>query len=106
MAEAVTIQFFFNAFVALGIISVFCILYTFFVSLEEFKRSLRVMLLSAVLIASGIVVHTYAFLQYGKDTSELVEFVLGHILIMAGILALVWWSREMEKVSKRLGFGE
>ena len=105
MDETILVQILFKAFIGTGIISVLCITYSLFATVDEFKKSMKIMLLAVILTSSGVLVHTYALLKYGAETSQLFEFVTGHVLIMMGILALVWWSKEMENTSKLIGFG-
>lgn len=105
MDEAVLVPLLFKAFIGIAVISVLCIIYSLFATVDEFKKSMKIMLLAVILTSSGVLVHTYAILKYGAETSQLFEFVTGHVLIMMGILALVWWSKEMENTSKLIGFG-
>lgn|SRR3989338_4093554 len=105
MEETLIISLMFKLVVGIGIFSVLCICYSLFTAVEEFRKSTRIMLLAALLTNSGIIVHTYAILKYGTELSQVYEFVIGHVLIMMGILALVWWSKEMENTAKIIGFG-
>jgi len=105
MDQTVLVPLLFKMFIGLGVVSVLCMAYSLFAALDEFKKSTKIMVLAVILTTSGIIVHTYALLKFGGETSQLLEFVIGHALIMTGILAIVWWSKEMKKISEILGFG-
>ena len=105
MDQTVLVSLLFKAFISLGVISVICIIYSLFTTVDEFRKPTKIMLLAVILTSSGVIAHTYALLKFGSENSQLIEFVIGHVLIMMGILALVWWSKEMENTSKVIGFG-
>jgi hypothetical protein len=92
------------AYLALGLLILVGTVLARLIAVADFRKALGLAIFSAALVNVGIIVHTAAILTYGEDSAQTIEFVVGHCLLLAGFLVMLWYSRSLEDVSEQVGF--
>ncbi len=91
------------ALLSMGIVA--GLAYSLIISFKDLTGTLKFLLSSAAVINLGIIVHTFAVLEYGSDNALIAGFVAGHLLIMAGFILLIFSGNKILAVSEKIGFG-
>lgn len=94
-----------SLFVALAAIILISLAYSVYKGAKRLRGSFGYLLASAILVNFGILVHTHAFLEKGTVGFQTGEFVVGHILLLAGFIVLAAASKKIQQLSKEIGFG-
>ena len=94
----------FSAYIILGLLSFVLIIYSSIIGLQTFKNVLWRLILAAFFLTVGIVIHTFPLLYLDSEKVQMFEFVLAHILLLAGSVVLLLASYKFRKLSEEIGF--
>jgi len=71
---------------------------------KNFRSAMGKFLIANSFMAIGVIVHTAAILEFGTDTAQIMEFLIGHLLLLTGFIMLIVTIKNIKRISEEIGF--